>query len=107
MIYALMSGMVAALSLVVAMAFMRSYRRTHDHFFMYFAAAFLIFGLTQLMLGIFNVPELNLPLSYVPRLLTSVLILTAILGKNRRTRARLLLHPPADLQAYQRRRVAR
>lgn len=107
MIYALLSGVVAALTLVIIMAFLRSYQRTRDRFFAYFAAAFCIFGVTQLALGITNTPELNRPFAYIPRLVSFLLILAAIWDKNRAIRARLRAQPPVYLQEYQRRRVAR
>ncbi|HEY1729871.1 MAG TPA: DUF5985 family protein [Candidatus Baltobacteraceae bacterium] len=104
--YALLSGVVAALTFVAAIAFLRSFVRTRDRFFLYFAAAFIIFGITQVALGITNSPEVNHPAIYVPRLVTSLLILAAIWDKNRSSRARPPLEAPADLETYQRRRAA-
>jgi len=103
--YALLSGAVAALALVAGIAFLRSFVRMRDRFFLYFSAAFIIFGITQVVLGITNSPELNHPASYIPRLITSLLILTAIWGKNRRSRGRPPLEAPADIESYQRRRA--
>ncbi|MGH7662643.1 MAG: DUF5985 family protein [Vulcanimicrobiaceae bacterium] len=84
--YALMSGAVCALSAVAACALFRSYWRLGDRFFAYFAAAFALFGASQLFLGIRNLPEGNYPYAYVPRLLVFVLILIAIVEKNRAVR---------------------
>ena len=105
--YALLSGAVAALACIAGLAFLRSYLRTRDRFFIYFAGAFVIFGLTQIMLGVTNTPELNHPLSYIPRLIASLLILTAIWDKNRTVRSQRRFEPPAEIDAYQRRRIAR
>jgi hypothetical protein len=81
--YAVLSGLIAALALVAATSFLRSSLRTRDRFFALFSAAFAIFGLTQLALGISNTPELNRPFAYLPRLAVFVLILIAIADKNR------------------------
>lgn len=83
MMYALLSGAIASLSLVASTAFLRSFMRTRDRFFALFGAAFALFGVTQLGLGILNVPEQNHPLAYVPRLIVFLLILFAIFDKNR------------------------
>jgi len=86
--YALMSGAICAFSAVAACALFKSYRRLGDRFFAYFAAAFALFGVSQLYLGIRNLPEGNYPYAYVPRLLVFVLILIAIADKNRSVRAK-------------------
>lgn len=84
--YALISGAVCALSAVAACALFKSYRRLGDRFFAYFATAFALFGASQLFLGIRNVPEGDYPYAYVPRLVVFVLILIAIVEKNRSVR---------------------
>jgi hypothetical protein len=81
--YVLISGAVSALAAVAACALFRSYRRLGDRFFAYFAAAFALFGASQLFLGIRNLPEGNYPYAYIPRLIVFVLILIAIVEKNR------------------------
>ena len=84
--YALISGAIAALAAVAACLLFRSYKRIGDRFFAYFAGAFALLGATQLYLGIRNVPELNQPYAYIPRLIVFVLILLAIVDKNRSVR---------------------
>lgn len=84
--YSMLSGVIAALSLVAATLFLRSYKNGRDIFFAFFAAAFTLFGATQLYLGVRNVPELNHPYAYLPRLAVFVLILVAIAVKNRTAR---------------------
>jgi hypothetical protein len=105
--YAVLSGLITALSLVAATSFLRSYGRTRDRFLAIFALAFAIFGLTQFYLGVSNAPELNRPLAYLPRLVVFLLILGAILDKNRvarrTTRESETLR---DLEARRRRRAA-
>jgi len=104
--YALLSGVVAALACIAGLAFLRSYARTRDRFFAYFAAAFISFGVTQIVLGVTNTPELNHPASYVPRLITTVLILMAIWDKNRNVRIRPHVDAPTEIDTYQQRRRA-
>ena len=104
--YALISGAVCALAAVAALALFRSYRRLGDRFFAYFAAAFGLFGLSQLFLGIRNVPEGNYPLAYVPRLIVFVLILIAIVEKNREVkRPKTGMHDEDELTRHRLRRV--
>lgn len=105
--YTLLSGAVAALALIAGIAFLRSFARTRDRFFVYFAAAFWLLGTTQLGLGLSNAPELNRPLAYVPRLFVSLLILVAIWDKNRGAHKTRAAEPPVELDDYQRRRAAR
>lgn len=81
--YALLSGVITALAIVAAASFLRYYVRTRDRFFAIFGTALLLLGLTQLSLGVSNTPELNRPLAYIPRLVVFLLILFAILDKNR------------------------
>ena len=104
--YAVLSGAIAALSLVAATLFFRSYVKTRDSLFAFFAAAFALFGATQLYLGIRDVPELNQPYAYLPRLAVFVLILLAIVLKNRTARPIKRTLNVEDLNEH-RRRAAR
>ena len=83
MTYALLSGIASALGVVASAVFLRSFLRTHDRFFVLFSAAFVVLGCSQLALGLLNKPEANLPLAYAPRLISSILIMVAIVDKNR------------------------
>ena len=83
MTYALLSGSLSVLCLVSAAFFFRSFARTHDRLFVLFGVAFSILGASQFADGLLNQPEADLPLVYIPRLASSVLILVAIAGKNR------------------------
>lgn len=84
--YALTSGIFATLCLVSAALFLHSFKRTHDRLFVFFAAAFVVLGFSQLALGLLDRPEADLPLVYVPRLISALLIVAAIVDKNRATR---------------------
>ena len=77
-------GAIAALSLVAALFFLRFWWRTHDRFFLLFALAFAIDGLSRLIVAAINLPDDFEPYSYVPRLVTFGLIIAAVVLKNRR-----------------------
>lgn len=77
-------GGIATLSLVAALFFLRFWWRTHDRFFLLFALAFAIDGLSRLVVAAINVPDDFEPYSYVPRLVTFGLIIAAVGLKNRR-----------------------
>jgi hypothetical protein len=62
--------------------FLRFWRRTADRLFLAFALAFWMLGLNWLLLAIVEKDEVRTAL-YVIRLLAFVLILVAILQKNR------------------------
>jgi hypothetical protein len=84
-----MAGSTFALNLVAALLFLRFYRRTRDRLFLFFAAAFAIMGVNRLIFTA-AVPADNAqePLQYVARLVAFLLIIYAIIDKNRR-----LAHP--------------
>ena len=76
-------GAVAMASLVAAMFFLRFWHKTHDRFFLLFAAAFLLEVINRTTLAaIGSVTEEQEPLFYLVRLFSFVLILIAILDKN-------------------------
>ena len=84
--YALFSGVTFSLCLVASTFFLRAFSRKRDLLFALFAAAFFIVGVSQLALGFLNKPEADLPFAYLPRLVSSFLIIVAIVGKNRTSR---------------------
>lgn len=77
-------GGVAALSLVAALFFLRFWRRTGDQFFLLFALAFAIDGLSRLAVTAIHLPDEFEPYSYLPRLVTFGLIIAAVVLKNRK-----------------------
>lgn len=79
-----LTGVVAALSLVAALFFLRFWWRTADRFFLLFAFAFAIDGLSRLIVPAIHVPNEFEPYSYVPRLVTFALIIAAVVLKNRK-----------------------
>ena len=81
---ALLTGAIAALSLVAALFFLRFWKRTHDRFFLLFALAFAIDGLSRLIVAAIHLSDESEPFSYLPRLVTFSLIIAAVVSKNRR-----------------------
>lgn len=81
--YQLMTGMLMILSLVAALFFAVSWRRSGDRFFLIFALAFTLLGIERLILGILNLPESPLLSIYIVRLVAFLLIIIAIVDKNR------------------------
>ncbi|HWD17847.1 MAG TPA: DUF5985 family protein [Verrucomicrobiae bacterium] len=80
-----LSGAVMIASLVVAMFFWRFRSQTRDRFFGFFAVAFLLMAVERIAIEF--VPEENpQSLVYVIRLAAFLLIVYAILDKNRHER---------------------
>ena len=81
--YQLVTGMLMILSLVAALFFAMSWRRSGDRFFLIFAFAFTLLGIERLILGMLNLPESPLLSIYLIRLVGFLLIIIAIVDKNR------------------------
>lgn len=81
-------GLTATSSLVAALFFLRFWRRTGDLLFASFALAFFFQGaLSTAMVFLHDANQDSIhPWMYVMQLCTYLLILLAILRKNRRTR---------------------
>lgn len=77
-------GANAALSLVVGLFFLRSWRDTRDRFFLFFALAFAVEGVNRLAIGLTDPSRENEPYFYLIRLFSFLLILAAIMDKNRK-----------------------
>jgi hypothetical protein len=84
-LYQFLLGSAVTASVVVGTFFLRFWRKTHDRLFIIFAIAFWLMGLNWLLLAFVNRDELLTAL-YVIRLIAFVLILLAIVDKNRSTR---------------------
>jgi hypothetical protein len=78
------AGVIATLSLVAALFFLRFWRRTGDQFFLLFALAFAIDGASRLVVAAIHLPDEFEPYSYLPRLVTFGLIIAAVVLKNRK-----------------------
>lgn len=79
-----LAGMTSALCLVAGLFFLRFWRKTHDRFFAFFSASFFLMALHRVvMLLLKSVESEHLLGPYLIRLLSFVLILVAIVDKNR------------------------
>jgi hypothetical protein len=79
----LLSGAIIMANFVVGLFFLRFWRKTRDRLFAMFAAAFWMLAINRIVLASLTVEsELRTPV-YVVRLLAFVLILLAIIDKNR------------------------
>jgi hypothetical protein len=80
---AVLMGAVAMASFVAMIFFLRFWRQTRDSFFLLFALAFGVDAATRFSLGLAHVSQEVEPLFYLARLLTFLLIIAAIVQKNR------------------------
>jgi uncharacterized membrane protein HdeD (DUF308 family) len=78
----LLLGAIAMASLVAGLFFLRSWKRTGDRFFLFFAIAFAIEGLNRIALGLSDNPNEGRAFFYFVRFLSYLIILIAILLKN-------------------------
>lgn len=79
----LLGGVVMA-CLVAGLFFLRFWRKTNDRLFMIFALAFWILGLNWLLLALTSpTDESRRAMFYVLRLVAFILIIYAIVDKNR------------------------
>lgn len=69
--------------LVVALFFLRFWRRTNDGLFLAFAMAFALLGTGQAVLTLANIPHEERSYVYLIRLAAFIIILVAIFRKNR------------------------
>jgi hypothetical protein len=79
----LLSGVLAGGYSVAALFFLRFWRTSRDRLFLYFAAAFALLTVHRIMLSWAVESGGNTILFYVVRLVAFVLILFAIVDKNR------------------------
>jgi Ca2+/Na+ antiporter len=78
-------GAIGMAALTIALFFLRFWRQTHDRFFLGFSAAFLLLMLERVMFVLVDATHEFRPLVYVVRLLAFVLIIAAVVDKNRKT----------------------
>lgn len=77
----LIGGIVVA-SITAGLLFLKSWTKTGDRFFLFFAASFWVEAINRAVLGLVVNPDEDRPLFYFIRLLSFVLILIAIVDKN-------------------------
>ncbi|HBJ87429.1 MAG TPA: hypothetical protein DDZ88_26945 [Verrucomicrobiales bacterium] len=71
--------------LVIAMFFLRFWKRTQDRLFLFFAGAFVFLMLERIVRAVMSVETEWAPYVYTIRLLAFVLIIIAVVDKNRRS----------------------
>ena len=76
-------GALAMGSAVAALFFLRFWRQTRERLFLIFALAFLVDAVMRVVLAVTEVPNEQEPFFYLGRLLTFILIVVAIIDKNR------------------------
>lgn len=79
-------GVIVACSLTASGFFIKFWRQTRDTLFLAFGAAFMVEGFNRAMILFVDEPNLGHPLIYFVRLLSYLLILIAIINKNRAPR---------------------
>ena len=84
-LYAFVFGVLAALSLVCGLFFLRYWRSSGDRFFSFFAIAFWALGANWALLVGRDPADEYAPYFYLLRLVAFLLILTGIVDKNRRS----------------------
>jgi uncharacterized membrane protein HdeD (DUF308 family) len=76
-------GVIVTASLAAAAFFFKFWKRTRDSLFLAFGAAFLIEGLNRMAFLLMERPNEGSPAIYTVRLLAFLLIVAAIIRKNR------------------------
>jgi hypothetical protein len=76
-------GAIIMAAFTISLFFTRFWKNTGDRFFLFFAVAFGIEGLSRLLLGLLNYSSEYEPLIYSMRLVAFLVILVAIIDKNR------------------------
>lgn len=79
-----LNGGVAVACLAVGLVFIKFWRVSRDRFFVFFASAFWAFALGALLRTLFAGANEHAYLMFLPRLLGFLIILFAIVDKNRR-----------------------
>lgn len=79
-----LSGVFTTLALVVSLFFANFYRKTKDRLFACFALSFFMLGVERIVITIFSITQERGSEVYLIRLVSLVLILWAIIDKNRR-----------------------
>ena len=81
------SGATMAAALVIALLFFRYWRQSRDRLFLMFALGFLVFSVSRLILAFLEEDDEGRVYVYGLRLIAFLLILAAIVDKNRSRKA--------------------
>lgn len=85
MLNSFLAGAATISLLVIVLFFLRFWTRTHDRLFLFFAGAFTCMMLERLVRAVMGVENEWAPYVYLIRLTSFVLIIIAIVDKNRRS----------------------
>ena len=77
-------GAITLACLLIGLKFLKFWQVTRDRFFLWFVAAFWVFSVGWIIRSFAVTASEDIHLVYVPRLLGFVLIIAAILDKNRK-----------------------
>lgn len=83
MIYEILSGALMMACFVVGLFFLRFWKKSHDRLFFMFGIAFFLLAVERLVLGYVGVKNELGPSVYLIRLSAFIMILMAIIHKNR------------------------
>lgn len=78
-----LQAVAATAAWVIGLVFLRFWRRTGDALFAFFSAAFWLIALSWLLLALFSPTEEARPYVYGIRLVAFLLIIAAVIQKNR------------------------
>lgn len=84
LLHGFLLGVIATASLAAGAFFLKFWRKTRDTLFLAFGVAFIVEGLNRITLLFFQHPNEAHPAVYVVRLIAFLIILAAIINKNRR-----------------------
>lgn len=82
MIDGFLLGVIATTSVTAGLFFLKFWKKTRDSLFLAFGASFIIEGLNRCAVLFVHKPNEGSPWIYLVRLLSTLLILVAILRKN-------------------------
>lgn len=78
-------GAIAMSCFIASLFFLRFWKKTQDRFFLFFSLSFMIEGINRIVAGLlFDVTDEYQPFIYLMRLVAFLIILIAILDKNRK-----------------------
>jgi hypothetical protein len=78
-----LQGFSAAAAVIAGLLFLRFWRESHDRLFAFFGAAFWLMAASWALLGLISPTEETRPYIYLIRLAAFLLIIFAIVDKNR------------------------
>lgn len=87
MIYEILSGALMMSCLVTGFFFIRFWKKTYDRLFLIFSFSFFLLALERLVLGYMGTRNEPRPEIYCIRLAAFIMILIAIIDKNRKSKA--------------------